>query len=55
MFVYKFEDSENTNNFVWVESDGPFTETEDYCYDVADTSFEDNYGYIPSSYDVKAE
>ena len=50
MFAYRFTDKDMGFNFVWVESSVPIEEDEDFCYNFAETSFMDDYGYIPDEF-----
>lgn len=47
MFAYRFTDKGFAFNYVWVESSVSIKEDYDFCYDCAETSFMDDYGYIP--------
>ena len=47
MYAYCFMDKDFGFNSVWVESGVPIEEDYDFCYDCAETSFMDDYGYIP--------
>ncbi len=50
MFTYCFMDKGFGFNYVWVESSVPIEEDEDFCYNCAEASFDDDYGYIPDDF-----
>ena len=50
MYAYRFTDKGMGFNFVWVESSVPIEEDEDFCYNCAEASFEEEYDYLPDDF-----
>ena len=52
-FIYRFIDKDLKAHYVWVESDTPLEEDQDFCYDCAETRFMDDWGYIPDEFVIE--